>query len=885
MSLDNVQLWFAKDKDNKIVTINEVYKENKEKYYCPLCNSEVLARTGRIKSWCFAHIDKSRCSSESMYHFWIKNKLLQKGDKFKIQTNIEKEYICEEILVEETYKVGDKEYRPDLTAKTTSGDTIYFEMNYSNKKKLEDYLDIWIGLGNVVVEIDVKTLINSESGKLPIFKAKYYKAKCFNVKKGEDKIYHDTIGEYKEKLINNEGYNDKKKKEVEKLDWFWKDIQRYRINEVDIEHISELIHSIEDKDSQNIVVNILKKSSCQNVIKDYVGYHKKRTKNIIDSINDKIKYDDINIPYKIYDRLFNLKASFKYKSSGYISLNVNLLNKDYIIDTINNINDEIKEEKEINKMIDRLQRYAKDNYDYNGLCKNINLENEPRINKYKVKHYKPTIYGVKNKYRLYFNNFSKANYSEYIAIENYEDENKIQEIIKKKASYNTYELFSKRDILKIDDIALRLSKKYKEIDNNIDLSFNIYEKKHINITITYGDDFTEAIKISKDRYFHAIDLYKYLYLLIGLKINQIKKYIKKTKFINKLTKDINKKIKNNDLSKKWEIVFLHTYHLKSGSIYIYKNNKYMFDVCSDIIDKYLKTDKISDKFLSKKINDIVKHKIYEYVYNEKRISKYAKDFYNIRSYKNKILKNLKKSNFNILKIQPMCNNPYIGLKYANNIKQIIFLSKHDYNNCKIDTSDYNVVTILNKNVELKPVYYEDVKDYVITNFEDEKYDFINKNQLVKLIIVNKINKEQYDYNKNINLFYYKSKPKDKKYKNLNKFNFVKATDMLRFINKKYLTISSYEEIKDIVLKTPYYISNTEFNELKELILSQEEVYGFVNLFLKTIRNIKDDQINILLNIRYTNLYDNGYQPWLIEDFIEELRALGFNNVSNTKEEE
>lgn len=273
MSLDNVQLWFARDRDNKIVTINEVDKENKDKYYCPLCNSEVIPRQGEINSWCFAHIDKSKCSSESMYHFWVKNKLLQKGDKFKIQTDKEKEYICDEILVEETYKIGDKEYRPDLTVKTTEGDIIYFEMNYSNEKKLEDYLDIWIELGKVVVEVDVKTLINSESGKLPVFKAKYYNGKCFNVKKGEDRIYHDTIGQYKERLIKNNEYNDKKK-EIQKLDWLWKEFQNYKIGISTIEEITTCIDNIKDEEI-NIVADILKKPKiCNNVLNDYIKHKK-----------------------------------------------------------------------------------------------------------------------------------------------------------------------------------------------------------------------------------------------------------------------------------------------------------------------------------------------------------------------------------------------------------------------------------------------------------------------------------------------------------------------------------------------------------------------------------------------------------------------------------
>jgi len=48
-----------------------------------------------------------------------------------------RKYICEEVLTEQTYYVGNKIYRPDVTILTKCGNTIYFEMEYSNKKKLK----------------------------------------------------------------------------------------------------------------------------------------------------------------------------------------------------------------------------------------------------------------------------------------------------------------------------------------------------------------------------------------------------------------------------------------------------------------------------------------------------------------------------------------------------------------------------------------------------------------------------------------------------------------------------------------------------------------------------------------------------------------------------
>jgi len=56
----NINLWFAKNTNNDIVTINEIeVKNNKEKYYCPLCGSEVIpkATNSKLITAHFAHID------------------------------------------------------------------------------------------------------------------------------------------------------------------------------------------------------------------------------------------------------------------------------------------------------------------------------------------------------------------------------------------------------------------------------------------------------------------------------------------------------------------------------------------------------------------------------------------------------------------------------------------------------------------------------------------------------------------------------------------------------------------------------------------------------------------------------------------------------------
>ncbi len=233
----------------------------------------------------FAHIDASKCNSETMIHWWFKNKFLIKGDRFAVVSDKTIEYVCDEVLVEQSYKVGDKTYKPDVTVITKAGETIYFEMDYSNKKKIRDYLDTWIELGNMVVEVDIKKLIMRDS--IPAFKALFYNGKCFNVKKND--TYYNTIGKYKEQNIKGI-INQDLKERIQKLDWFWDDILRYKKGEVDIEHMANLMDRIEGTEKY-VVNSILEKPRCVQLHRDYLAYKKQKylnnTASLIAEINNK----------------------------------------------------------------------------------------------------------------------------------------------------------------------------------------------------------------------------------------------------------------------------------------------------------------------------------------------------------------------------------------------------------------------------------------------------------------------------------------------------------------------------------------------------------------------------------------------------------------------
>lgn len=281
----------------------------------------------------FAHVDASKCNSESQIHFWFKYKFIEKGDTFTVTSDKERDYVCKDILVEKEYETDNVIYRPDVTVLTKCGNTIYFEMAFSNKKKVKDYLDIWLELKNIVVEVDIKHLINIDS--LPTFKALFYEGKCFNTKRND--TYYNTIGKYKEEKLKGK-FDEELKERIRKLDWFWDDVFRYKKGETDIEQITNLIDNIDEKEKE-IALRILSKKSCNEIYKDYLNYKQKYLYEVLRN-----KFDFNNEYYSIaksgfvsswYDKYLTKKIEFKnIIEKEYSSLDIRKLSTEEIIESI-----------------------------------------------------------------------------------------------------------------------------------------------------------------------------------------------------------------------------------------------------------------------------------------------------------------------------------------------------------------------------------------------------------------------------------------------------------------------------------------------------------------------------------------------------------------------
>ena len=572
----NVNLWFAKDINNNIITIDEVDvnsdNTNKNKNYCPLCGSEVIPKATKSKliTAHFAHIDASKCSSESYLHFWFKHKFLESGEKFIITSDKEREYVCKEVLVEQSYTVGDRIYRPDVTIKTECGNVIYFEMKFSNEKKLKDYIDIWLELKNIVVEVDIKSLLNKD--KLPVFKALFYDGKCFNVRKrSDDGKYHDIIGKYKENILSKADKNDNKLKErLQKLDWFWDDVFRYKKGEVDIEYMTELIDSIDERDDKDIINAILRKPKCIDLYKNYLYF---KTENIKKEI---INYFQSN------DELYRISISEVKKSlyNNYLTSEIEIHNiNDNCYSSYDIFRYSLEEIKsKINECINRIKIRQQIKIDLEFAKNNIYIKNAIQNidSKYKLideNYYFYNRFGYEQNVNFCYNLESKIDFRlpQEIIYSNIEKdieyfmENKIKEYMCTVESFFNHDiiinLLNKLNQKYINVYIKRRNKKERKIGRNkyVDIFVtNVYNYKikfkiiaedciRINVCEIENDRFDKTI--GTDIYLYKNKLYRSRKTWDCFNDKYELEIFKNNSDFNKLnlflTKEINKIISNN----------------------------------------------------------------------------------------------------------------------------------------------------------------------------------------------------------------------------------------------------------------------------------------------------------------------------------------------------
>ena len=276
------QLIIAYDGNDKFANLIHVKKANKENdYFCPCCGGIVKPRAlDSNKEQSHYYHKTGKCTKESQLHFFCKNWLFEEGSKFYIDDKL---FEVLSIDIEKSWDTPFGQYKPDVTVYTTSGETIYFEMFFTNRKTGDDYFCKWNYLDNSVVEINIKEYIYKTDNKtIPIFNYLYHNGICCSKSYIKRDLYATTIGKTKRELKRQEILNYKAR--IERLDWFWQEVQNNSK-----ENILSILSNMEYDDMVSCY-EIIKRKQCISYLKDEVL--KIINKKVIEDIRN-----DLNIPF------------------------------------------------------------------------------------------------------------------------------------------------------------------------------------------------------------------------------------------------------------------------------------------------------------------------------------------------------------------------------------------------------------------------------------------------------------------------------------------------------------------------------------------------------------------------------------------------------------
>lgn len=257
------QLIIAYDGNDEFANLIHVKKADKDNnYFCPCCGGTVKPRAlDSTKEQSHYYHITGKCTKESQLHFFCKNWLFEKGSKFYIDDNL---FEVDSIDIEKIWNTQFGDYKPDITVYTTSGEIIYFEMFFSNRKTGDDYFCKWNALGNDVVEVNIKEyMFKTDADTIPAFTYLYHDGTCYSKLYMKRDLYANTIAKIKRELTRQNVLNYKAR--IEQLDWFWNEIR----NNKSRADISETISKMEYDDMVSCY-EIIKRKQCVSYLKNDV---------------------------------------------------------------------------------------------------------------------------------------------------------------------------------------------------------------------------------------------------------------------------------------------------------------------------------------------------------------------------------------------------------------------------------------------------------------------------------------------------------------------------------------------------------------------------------------------------------------------------------------
>ena len=265
--LGDISLPFALDKKKNYIYIKDA--DRGTNYYCPCCNKEV--NTIAIDEGVdykmpphYRHHPNQSCTGESLAHWVYKIWLFDKDSQFNVYNGTDKiNYTVETIDIEKTYPTDYGDYRPDISIVTTCGKIFFFELNFSNPKRGDDYFCKWSQLNNDVIEVDVKKLLKeSFNNKVPTFRLIYADGLCFDDKYNRRDAFANASNILSTRKFEIKRQDMLNYKTVwEKLDWFFNSIKLYKAMKSTIDDVLESFSNIPFEEME-LCFNIVKNISC-----------------------------------------------------------------------------------------------------------------------------------------------------------------------------------------------------------------------------------------------------------------------------------------------------------------------------------------------------------------------------------------------------------------------------------------------------------------------------------------------------------------------------------------------------------------------------------------------------------------------------------------------
>lgn len=305
------QLIVAYDGDDEFANLIHVKKANQNSaYYCPCCGGIVKPRAiESTKEQSHYYHLSGKCTKESQLHFFCKNWLFEPGSKFYVNGKL---FEVKALDIERKWITKFGDYIPDVTVYTTSGEVIYFEMFFSNRKTEDNYFCKWSELGHSVVEINIKEyLFKTDQNIIPTFSYLFHDGQCYSKPYIKRDLYATTIGKIKRELTRQEALDYKSR--IEKLDWFWQKI----INNASKNEIIACICSMTYEDMISCYA-IIKKKQCMSCIKnDVIKAINSKVINLVRNLlnlplDDNVFFDLEHIRGRTYEAGIRLKIQSKH---------------------------------------------------------------------------------------------------------------------------------------------------------------------------------------------------------------------------------------------------------------------------------------------------------------------------------------------------------------------------------------------------------------------------------------------------------------------------------------------------------------------------------------------------------------------------------------------